>query len=139
MKICPVCHSGAFDDAKVCYGCLHRFESDEGQPTVRPQHIQQTASVEQPISRPSAQSESRMAPAARTRPSNGQSQKAPLMQTHKISDAQPQELVIRIELPFSSKCESENRDPADLVSKMRVPVLNQAALGLSQAPMGATS
>lgn len=25
MKTCPVCKAGAFDDAEVCYGCLHRF------------------------------------------------------------------------------------------------------------------
>ena len=25
MKTCPVCHAVAFDDAVVCYGCLHRF------------------------------------------------------------------------------------------------------------------
>lgn len=32
MKTCPVCHSAAFDDAEVCYGCLHPFgvgDSDE--------------------------------------------------------------------------------------------------------------
>ena len=26
MKTCPVCGSRSFDDAGVCYGCLHRFE-----------------------------------------------------------------------------------------------------------------
>ena len=25
MKTCPVCHARAFDDAEVCFGCLHRF------------------------------------------------------------------------------------------------------------------
>ena len=25
MKVCPVCKSGAFDDAQVCYGCMHKF------------------------------------------------------------------------------------------------------------------
>ena len=29
MKTCPVCKAIAFDDALVCYGCLHRFEEDE--------------------------------------------------------------------------------------------------------------
>ena len=29
MKTCPICLSGAFDDALVCYGCLHRFEEGE--------------------------------------------------------------------------------------------------------------
>lgn len=28
MKTCPTCHAVAFEDASVCYGCLHRF--DEG-------------------------------------------------------------------------------------------------------------
>lgn len=26
MKTCPVCHAGAFDDAQVCFVCLHRFD-----------------------------------------------------------------------------------------------------------------
>ena len=30
MKECPVCKAGSFDDAEVCYGCLHRFEPGEG-------------------------------------------------------------------------------------------------------------
>lgn len=30
MKECPICKAIAFDDAKICYGCLHRF--DEGHP-----------------------------------------------------------------------------------------------------------
>ena len=25
MKTCPICGARAFDDADVCYGCLHRF------------------------------------------------------------------------------------------------------------------
>lgn len=25
MKTCPICQARAFDDAEVCYGCLHRF------------------------------------------------------------------------------------------------------------------
>lgn len=29
MKTCPVCEAKAFDDAEVCYGCLHRFSEDE--------------------------------------------------------------------------------------------------------------
>lgn len=31
MKTCPVCGSGAFDDAEVCYGCLHRYGSGSSQ------------------------------------------------------------------------------------------------------------
>ncbi len=30
MKECPICKAVAFDDAQVCYGCLHRFEPGEG-------------------------------------------------------------------------------------------------------------
>ena len=26
MKTCPVCRARTFEDAEVCYGCLHRFE-----------------------------------------------------------------------------------------------------------------
>lgn len=29
MKTCPVCKAGAFDDAEVCYGCLHQFKSQQ--------------------------------------------------------------------------------------------------------------
>ena len=29
MKTCPVCQAKAFDDATICYGCLHRFEDEE--------------------------------------------------------------------------------------------------------------
>ena len=29
MKTCPICHSGAFDDARICYGCLYRFTDEE--------------------------------------------------------------------------------------------------------------
>ena len=30
MKICPICQATTFDDAEVCYGCMHRFsDSDE--------------------------------------------------------------------------------------------------------------
>ncbi|HIT45436.1 MAG TPA: hypothetical protein IAC28_05005 [Candidatus Aphodovivens excrementavium] len=29
MKTCPICQAKAFDDAEVCYGCLHRFERKE--------------------------------------------------------------------------------------------------------------
>lgn len=33
MKTCPICHARAFDDAEVCYGCLHRFADDRSAPT----------------------------------------------------------------------------------------------------------
>ena len=30
MKTCPVCHATAFEDAEICYGCMHRYtEADE--------------------------------------------------------------------------------------------------------------
>ena len=29
MRVCPVCHARAFDDAEVCYGCMHRFGSKD--------------------------------------------------------------------------------------------------------------
>lgn len=33
MKTCPICGARAFDDAEVCYGCLHRYEgADMGVP-----------------------------------------------------------------------------------------------------------
>lgn len=35
MKVCPVCGAKAFDDAAVCYGCLHRFGSDDLAPVGR--------------------------------------------------------------------------------------------------------
>ena len=34
MKVCPVCEAKAFDDAEVCYGCLHRFSDSEGEDRV---------------------------------------------------------------------------------------------------------
>lgn len=39
MKTCPICNAVAFDDAPICFGCLHRFEEcdsnalKEGEPT----------------------------------------------------------------------------------------------------------
>lgn len=29
MKVCPICNARAFDDAVMCYGCLHRFDEEE--------------------------------------------------------------------------------------------------------------
>lgn len=38
MKVCPVCGAGAFDDADVCFGCLHRYDEQaargDGMPMV---------------------------------------------------------------------------------------------------------
>ena len=28
MKTCPICKCLAFDDARICFGCMHPFESD---------------------------------------------------------------------------------------------------------------
>ena len=30
MKSCPVCKARCFDDMEICYGCMHRFEQEEG-------------------------------------------------------------------------------------------------------------
>lgn len=32
MKVCPICAAKAFDDAEVCFGCLHRFEVGRAEP-----------------------------------------------------------------------------------------------------------
>lgn len=29
MRVCPVCHARAFDDAEICYGCMYRFSGKE--------------------------------------------------------------------------------------------------------------
>ena len=29
MRVCPVCHARAFDDAEICYGCMYRFGGKE--------------------------------------------------------------------------------------------------------------
>ena len=29
MKTCPICHAVAFDDALVCFGCMHRYETTQ--------------------------------------------------------------------------------------------------------------
>lgn len=30
MKTCPICKARCFDDMEVCFGCMHRFEPDQG-------------------------------------------------------------------------------------------------------------
>lgn len=30
MRTCPICHTAVFDDMDTCYGCMHRFEEEEG-------------------------------------------------------------------------------------------------------------
>lgn len=32
MKTCPICGSRAFDDAEVCFGCLHRYGEEPAEP-----------------------------------------------------------------------------------------------------------
>lgn len=36
MKTCPTCGARAFDDAEVCYGCLHRYGEDPARPAGSP-------------------------------------------------------------------------------------------------------
>ena len=31
MKECPICGARAFDDARICYGCLYRFSQGEAE------------------------------------------------------------------------------------------------------------
>ena len=42
MKTCPICHSGAFDDAQICYGCLYRFADEKPVDTAAHAHIGST-------------------------------------------------------------------------------------------------
>ena len=32
MKTCPICNAVAFDDAEVCFGCMHRYGDQETEP-----------------------------------------------------------------------------------------------------------
>ena len=36
MKTCPVCEALAFDDAPICYGCLHRFGEEDAHSEAKP-------------------------------------------------------------------------------------------------------
>ena len=45
MKQCPICQSKAFDDAAICYGCLHEFTDDDCVPAVAPDLGQSDASA----------------------------------------------------------------------------------------------
>lgn len=33
MKTCPTCGARAFDDAEVCFGCLHRYGDEPARPS----------------------------------------------------------------------------------------------------------
>lgn len=35
MKTCPVCQARAFDDAEVCYGCMHHFKTNSEEESLR--------------------------------------------------------------------------------------------------------
>ena len=39
MKTCPVCRAVAFDDAEVCFGCMHRFEEGAAEPNPEPEPV----------------------------------------------------------------------------------------------------
>lgn len=69
MKTCPTCGAGAFDDAEVCFGCLHRY----GEESVRSQAVAPVPAPTRmpvgagcPATRPEAASSTppRMSPAA---------------------------------------------------------------------------
>lgn len=45
MKTCPVCNAVAFDDASICYGCMHRFADGE---TAEPAGVSGAPSVQPP-------------------------------------------------------------------------------------------
>ena len=44
MKVCPVCKARSFDDAQVCYGCLHKFTQQEMSAYQPPRPVAQAAS-----------------------------------------------------------------------------------------------
>ena len=29
MKTCPICQAVAFDDARICFGCMHRYDDPD--------------------------------------------------------------------------------------------------------------
>lgn len=46
MKACPICSAQAFDDAEVCYGCLHRFtDAAQGCPAAASRESDRSASA----------------------------------------------------------------------------------------------
>lgn len=49
MKKCPICKAGTFDDAEVCYGCLHRFTPEDAPQVVLPKsrelHVREGGNV----------------------------------------------------------------------------------------------
>ena len=49
MKVCPVCQAAAFDDAQICYGCLHDYREDETRSTTSQQEEPQQSSTEHHI------------------------------------------------------------------------------------------
>lgn len=44
MKVCPVCGCTAFDDAKVCFGCLHPFTEEDDEIAEEKKNREESAS-----------------------------------------------------------------------------------------------
>lgn len=80
MKTCPVCNERSFDDAEVCYGCLHRFGEGDRAPAP---------------CMPSAPSER----AALDRREDEQAKPAGCDDARAPTGMRASELVVRIELP----------------------------------------
>lgn len=49
MKTCPICRARTFDDAEVCYGCMHRFDSE---PVRRPAVEEDVWEPDEAVARP---------------------------------------------------------------------------------------
>ena len=49
MKTCPLCRARTFDDAEVCYGCMHRFDSE---PVRRPAVEEDVWEPDEAVARP---------------------------------------------------------------------------------------
>lgn len=55
MKTCPTCGARAFDDAEVCFGCLHRYGDEPArQPDAASAPVAMAAGGRCPTSRPEA-------------------------------------------------------------------------------------
>lgn len=70
MKTCPVCRARAFEDAEVCYGCLHRFDGDGRDSAVAEETAWEPADAVQRAASapPSARAQSHVPAVPRTRP-----------------------------------------------------------------------
>lgn len=108
MKACPVCGARAFDDAEVCYGCLHQFGSEDAQGLA-----QVAAPIEEAVAR-------REAPAVATTPAVDPTP-VPLERTIPFDQAG---WVVRFELPGGTSLEGtgqgfEETKQAKLSSEQR--------------------